>query len=91
MLAAACVYLGSKGWRHRQGLCSNAECGYLHVKLEPGARVCQAFLRGFCAAGVACPRMHLTPRMLRALRASRSLAAPAPPPQVPRNSSAPAP
>lgn len=60
-----------------QGLCSNAHCGYLHVKLEPGARACQAFLRGFCAAGASCPRLHVTPRMLRDLRASRSLVAPA--------------
>ena len=60
-----------------QGLCSNAHCGYLHVKLEPGVRACQAFLRGFCAAGASCPRLHVTPRMLRDLRASRSLVAPA--------------
>jgi len=63
----------------RQGLCSNAECGYLHVKLGPHARPCQAFLRGYCGAGAACPHMHVTPRMLRVLRASRSLAAPAAP------------
>ena len=62
--------------RAMQGLCSNAHCGYLHVKLEPGARACQAFLRGFCAAGASCPRLHVTPRMLRDLRASRSLVAP---------------
>ena len=60
-----------------QGLCSNAHCGYLHVKLEPGARACQAFLRGFCAAGASCLRLHVTPRMLRDLRASRSLVGPA--------------
>lgn len=48
-----------------QGACSKAECPYLHVNLDPAAPVCDAFLDGYCAAGVSCRAKHLTQRMMR--------------------------
>jgi Zinc finger C-x8-C-x5-C-x3-H type (and similar) len=56
-----------------QGACSKMNCPYLHVKLEPGARVCEAFLRGWCPDGVACRQKHLTPDMVQQLRRERIL------------------
>lgn len=56
-----------------QGLCSKADCPYLHVNLDPAAPVCEAFLRGYCAAGASCRAKHLTKRMLRDLRPKRDL------------------
>lgn len=56
-----------------QGLCSKAECPYLHVNLDPAAPVCEAFLRGYCAAGASCRSKHLTRRMLRDSRPKRTL------------------
>ena len=58
-----------------QGLCSNTQCPYLHVNLDPSAPVCKAFLRGYCAAGAACRSKHLTKRMVQELRAKRTLVA----------------
>ncbi len=58
-----------------QGLCSNTQCPYLHVNLDPLAPVCKAFLRGYCAAGAACRSKHLTKRMVRDLRAKHTLVA----------------
>ncbi len=56
-----------------QGACSKPDCPYLHVKLDTGARVCEAFLRGWCPAGAACREKHLTPEMVRQLRRTRIL------------------
>ena len=56
----------------RQGLCSNADCPYLHVNLDPAAPVCDAFMRGYCSAGTACRAKHLTKRMLRDMHAKRA-------------------
>jgi len=58
-----------------QGLCSNTQCPYLHVNLDPAAPVCEAFLRGYCVAGAACRSKHLTKRMVRDSRAKRTLVA----------------
>ena len=48
-----------------QGLCTAAECPYLHVNLSAGAPVCKAFLRGYCPAGADCPDKHYTLRMVK--------------------------
>jgi Zinc finger C-x8-C-x5-C-x3-H type (and similar) len=56
-----------------QGACSKPNCPYLHVKLDTGARVCEAFLRGWCPAGAACREKHLTPEMVRQLRRTHVL------------------
>ena len=42
----------------RQGVCTAAQCPYLHVNVNAAAPVCQAFLRGYCAAGVECVNKH---------------------------------
>lgn len=75
MLQYVLVYESAGQWaRVRvQGACSKAECPYLHVNLEPAAPVCEAFLRGYCAAGASCRAKHLTERMLRDSRPKRSL------------------
>lgn len=56
-----------------QGACGKADCAYLHVNLGADAEVCQAFLRGYCAAGSSCRGQHLTPDMVRQQRKKRSL------------------
>lgn len=56
-----------------QGACSKTDCPYLHVKLDPSARICEAFLRGWCPAGAVCQGKHLTPEMVRQLRRERVL------------------
>jgi hypothetical protein len=56
-----------------QGGCSKTDCPYLHVKLDPIARICEAFLRGWCPAGAGCREKHLTPEMVRQLRRERVL------------------
>lgn len=56
-----------------QGACSKTDCPYLHVKLDPGAHVCEAFLRGWCPDGAACRQKHLKPDMVRRLRQERTL------------------
>lgn len=56
-----------------QGACSKTDCPYLHVNLDPDARVCEAFLRGWCPDGAACRQKHLTPDMVRRLRRERTL------------------
>eukprot|EP00878_Enallax_costatus_P011310 GHUV01011807.1.p1 GENE.GHUV01011807.1~~GHUV01011807.1.p1 ORF type:complete len:158 (+),score=61.46 GHUV01011807.1:206-679(+) len=48
-----------------QGVCSNRDCPYLHVKVAADAPACRAFLQGYCPAGAACPHKHLTLRMLK--------------------------
>ncbi len=48
-----------------QGLCTAADCPYLHVNLSASAPVCKAFLRGYCAAGADCPHKHYTLRMVK--------------------------
>ena len=50
---------------HAQGLCTAADCPYLHVNLPPDAPVCAAFLRGHCPAGADCGHKHYTPRMVK--------------------------
>ncbi|KAK9848568.1 hypothetical protein WJX84_009498 [Apatococcus fuscideae] len=55
-----------------QGMCSNEDCPYLHVNLDPAAPVCRNFVRGYCPRGALCPHKHLTPKMVRDLRASKS-------------------
>ena len=57
-----------------QGSCSNTDCPYLHVRLDPQAPACKDFLQGHCPRGAACPHKHLTARMLKELRATRVLA-----------------
>ncbi|KAK9845135.1 hypothetical protein WJX74_011005 [Apatococcus lobatus] len=56
-----------------QGMCSKEDCPYLHVNLDPAAPVCRDFVRGYCPRGAVCPHKHLTPKMVRELRASKSL------------------
>ena len=49
-----------------QGMCTNEQCPYAHVNVDPVAPICQDFVRGHCPRGTACPRRHMTPRMIRA-------------------------
>ena len=58
-----------------QGVCTTEDCPYAHVKVDPGAPVCQEFVSGHCPRGVACTKKHLTPRMIRQLRQSKALQA----------------
>lgn len=48
-----------------QGVCSNRDCPYLHVKVAADAPACRAFLQGYCPAGASCAQKHLTYRMLK--------------------------
>ncbi|XP_043720738.1 LOW QUALITY PROTEIN: zinc finger CCCH domain-containing protein 7-like [Telopea speciosissima] len=41
-----------------QGLCTNENCPYRHVNVNPGAPVCEGFLRGYCADGDKCHKKH---------------------------------
>ena len=56
-----------------QGHCAQDNCVYLHKELPASSSVCRAYAAGFCSRGQACTQKHLTPRMLRELRASRTL------------------
>ena len=56
-----------------QGSCTKENCPYLHRKIDLGAPVCRAFVEGVCLRGALCPHKHLTARMVKELRASRSL------------------
>ena len=58
-----------------QGQCSKESCVYLHKELPASSGVCRAYAAGFCPKGQACTQKHLTPKMLRELRASRTLRA----------------
>ena len=58
-----------------QGQCSKDGCMYLHKELPASSGVCRAYAAGFCPKGQACTQKHLTPKMLRELRASRTLRA----------------
>ena len=70
------MYLGQGAFHYSlQGECSKEDCKYLHRELQANAGVCRAYAAGFCAKGSACTQKHLTPRMLRELRASRTLRA----------------
>lgn len=33
------------------GLCSNENCPYRHVNVNPKASICEGFLKGYCADG----------------------------------------
>ncbi|XP_028757623.1 zinc finger CCCH domain-containing protein 7-like [Neltuma alba] len=41
-----------------QGLCTNRNCPYRHVNVNPKASVCEGFLRGYCADGNECRKKH---------------------------------
>ena len=43
------------------GLCTNKNCPYRHVNVNPKASTCEGFLRGYCADGneVMFFRLHL--------------------------------
>lgn len=41
-----------------QGLCSNRNCPYRHVNVNPKASVCEGFLKGYCADGNECRKKH---------------------------------
>ncbi|KAJ8444418.1 hypothetical protein Cgig2_005940 [Carnegiea gigantea] len=41
-----------------QGSCSNENCPYRHVNVNPKAPVCENFLRGYCAEGNECRKKH---------------------------------
>ena len=56
-----------------QGECSKRDCRYSHKQLPASATVCRAYAQGFCSRGSACMQKHLSPKMLRELRASRTL------------------
>lgn len=58
-----------------QGECSKEDCRYLHQQLPASPPVCRAYAAGFCSKGCSCAQKHLTPKMLRELRASRTLRA----------------
>ncbi|KAI9787374.1 MAG: hypothetical protein M1816_007507 [Peltula sp. TS41687] len=43
-----------------RGKCSNANCRYAHVRVNPGAPVCRAFASlGFCERGATCTERHV--------------------------------
>jgi Zinc finger C-x8-C-x5-C-x3-H type (and similar) len=48
-----------------QGLCSQADCPYLHKYLGPKTPVCKDFMRGYCLRGAKCEKNHMTPRMMQ--------------------------
>lgn len=64
-------------WNHgiAQGACTKDSCPYLHKKVDAAAPVCRAFVEGVCLRGVLCPHKHLSARMVKELRASRTLGA----------------
>jgi hypothetical protein len=39
-------------------ICTNPDCPYLHVKVDPNAEVCQDFLKGYCPRGESCTMKH---------------------------------
>nr|GMD91071.1 zinc finger CCCH domain-containing protein 7 [Ipomoea batatas] len=41
-----------------QGLCSNENCPYRHVNVNPNSSVCEGFLRGYCSDGNECRKKH---------------------------------
>jgi len=41
-----------------RGICTNDDCPYLHVKVNPNAAVCQKFLNGYCPDGEKCKLKH---------------------------------
>lgn len=41
-----------------QGLCTNDNCPYSHVRVNPNADLCPDFLKGYCKAGKACKLRH---------------------------------
>ncbi|XP_044479300.1 uncharacterized protein LOC123206214 isoform X1 [Mangifera indica] len=41
-----------------QGLCSNKDCPYRHVHVNPKASTCEGFLKGYCADGNECRKKH---------------------------------
>lgn len=43
-----------------RGKCSNPACRYAHVRVNPGARVCQRFATlGYCELGASCNERHV--------------------------------
>ncbi|BDA49131.1 probable zinc finger CCCH domain-containing protein 3 at C-terminar half [Coccomyxa sp. Obi] len=58
-----------------KGACTKENCPYLHKKVDAAAPVCRAFVEGVCLRGVLCPHKHLSARMVKELRASRTLGA----------------
>ncbi|KZF23854.1 CCCH zinc finger protein [Xylona heveae TC161] len=43
-----------------RGKCSNPNCRYAHVRVNPGAPVCRAFATlGYCDKGINCPERHV--------------------------------
>ena len=40
------------------GLCSNRNCPYRHVNVNPKASICEGFLKGYCADGNECRKKH---------------------------------
>ena len=74
--AVGSMHLGQGAFHSSlQGECSKEDCKYLHKELQANVGVCRAYAAGFCGKGSACTQKHLTPRMLRELRASRTLRA----------------
>jgi hypothetical protein len=41
-----------------QGICSNEQCAYRHVHVNPNASVCEGFLKGYCSDGNECKKKH---------------------------------
>ncbi|KAL0360284.1 UNVERIFIED_CONTAM: Zinc finger CCCH domain-containing protein 7 [Sesamum radiatum] len=41
-----------------KGSCSNENCPYRHVNVNPDSTVCDSFLRGYCADGNECRKKH---------------------------------
>lgn len=43
-----------------RGNCTNADCKYPHVRVNPGAPVCRAFaVLGYCSQGASCAERHV--------------------------------
>ena len=43
-----------------RGHCSNDQCRYAHVRVNPGAAVCERFANyGYCEAGATCEKRHV--------------------------------
>ncbi|ORX93742.1 hypothetical protein K493DRAFT_34613 [Basidiobolus meristosporus CBS 931.73] len=47
-------------YHFQKGKCTNQDCPYLHVKVNPDAPVCKAFLtEGYCPNGKSCKERHV--------------------------------
>lgn len=46
------------------GLCTNKNCSYRHVNVNPKASTCEGFLKGYCADGNEVLSYYIKPSLL---------------------------